>query len=374
MRVRRKQKELTQGQEIALAIDNDLLAEDERPVEFMSTGTSNLNCAASARALDGGWARARVVNVVGDGSSGKTLLMLEVAAWVYYNIFNIQSEIFPIVKKLTIVYANIENVMDFPIKRMYGKKFVEFIEWVRFDNVEEFGADFFKRVKDTKKGHCVIYIVDSWDALDSEEDAKKFDEHLDKRIAGKSTEKDKGSYELGKQAYASKRFFKKVCRSIQEKDITLFIVSQTRTKIGVTFGKKKYRAGGNALDFYTHQVCWLAEVEKLKKQILGHKRVYGVRVRGRFERNKTATPFREAEFKIIFDYGVDDIGSMIDWLYGPKDKKITFMKKEFADKEEFIDYVEENDYIGKLQVMTQEKWNKIEDKLATKRKRRFIEE
>ncbi|HUV71873.1 MAG TPA: hypothetical protein VMW25_02600, partial [Clostridia bacterium] len=49
---------------------------EERPVDFINTGSTCLNLALSNRGKDGGWARGRIDNVVGDGSSGKTLVAL----------------------------------------------------------------------------------------------------------------------------------------------------------------------------------------------------------------------------------------------------------------------------------------------------------
>ena len=55
---------------------------DGRAVEFLHTGSHRLNLAVSGRAIGGGWARGRVDNIVGDGSTGKTLLALELIAYV----------------------------------------------------------------------------------------------------------------------------------------------------------------------------------------------------------------------------------------------------------------------------------------------------
>jgi len=55
-------------------------------VEFLGSGCTTLNCALSGKGKDGGWARARIINIVGDGSSGKTLLALDLAFWCWKNI------------------------------------------------------------------------------------------------------------------------------------------------------------------------------------------------------------------------------------------------------------------------------------------------
>jgi hypothetical protein len=120
---------------------------------------------------------------------------------------------------------------------------------------------------------------------------------------------------------------------MQGKDITLGIISQVRQKIGITFGEKHYRAGGDALNFYTHQVCWLAEKEKLTHKVQGHQRAYGIKVRARFKRNKCAMPFRESDFNIIFNYGIEDAESMLEWRYGPEFKTAKWRGKDWSRKE-----------------------------------------
>ena len=345
----------------------------QQSVDFLHTGSTLLNLAASQKAQSGGWARGRINNVVGDGSTGKTLLALELCAEAFYNIKNKQAHNFPKVKNVSIVYNNVEGVMDFPIDDMYGKKFNEQVEWVRTGTIQDFGKDFFKRVKKIDDGDFLLYVVDSWDALDSEEEYEAF---------LKSIEKDQpqeGSYDLGKQKYGSKRFFKTLCSQIEgndgkvKKDCTLMIVSQVRKKIGVTFGKKTYRAGGDALNFYTHQVCWLADKGKIDRQALGVKVVDGINVLGRFERNKTSKPFREAEFPIIFDYGIDDMMSMIHYLHGPKSKEIKgLFDKNFKEYNTAWLYADQNNLKGELVKLTEEKWRKVE-KSKIERKRRFPE-
>ena len=55
-------------------------------VEFLTTGSTILNLALSQKGKDGGVARGRIINIVGDGSSGKTLLCLEILAHAFYGM------------------------------------------------------------------------------------------------------------------------------------------------------------------------------------------------------------------------------------------------------------------------------------------------
>lgn len=356
----------------------------EYPVDFITTGSTVLNLAASQKGADGGWARGRIVNIVGGGSSGKTLLALEAAARCfpqndiitgeyYPGMLGNISHNFPEVRNVEICYNNVEGVMDFPIENMYGTEFGKMVRsGKRTSTVQGFGRHFLKKVRDMKSGDFLLYIVDSWDALDSEDEYEEFI---------KSIEKDKpldGSYDLGKQKYGSKRFFKTLCDLIEgddgkvKKDCTLFIISQVKQKIGVTFGEKTYRTGGDALNYFTHQVAWLREKDKISHIKNGQLITTGIDVHARLKRNKTALPFREAEFPILFNHGIDNITSMINFLYGPKSKEVTdLFGKNFKTYETIVKYVEENCLEDELVKMATDKWLTAEESGKPNRKRRF---
>ena len=189
----------------------------------------------------------------------------------------------------------------------------------------------------------------------------------------KDDKEEEGSYGTEKAKYFSSAFFNNLCSIMEKKDSTLILISQVRENIGVTFGKRHYRTGGKALDFYTHICLWLYEKEKLKKEFRAQKRVYGIRVIGRFERNKVAKPFREAEFVILFDYGLDDIGSMLNYLYGPKEKSIIY-DNESITKKQLLKMIEEdtdNVLYNRLIDEVEKDWNEIESAIVPKRKKRF---
>jgi len=334
-------------------------------VEFISTGSILLNLAMSGKGKDGGYARGRIVNLVGDGSSGKTLLALEACAQAYYNLNKKATDLFPAVKKITIVYNNVEGVMDFPIEDMYGQEFVEAIEWVRFDTAETVGRDYLKRVKDLKKGEFLLYIIDSIDAMSSTASKKRAEDSIKK-------DKDQdGSYGMEKQKYFSSTLFPRACEYMEGKDATMICISQVRENINAgLFGAKHYRVGGKALDFYTHQVAWLAQIAKLSKEFRSTKKIYGVRTKAKLNRNKVAKPFREAEFDILFDYGVDDIGSMLTYMYGTA-RDIQWEGVDYK-RIDLIKHLEDNpkEY-DKLVEMVVQDWDEIEEKIKPKRKRRF---
>jgi len=341
--------------------------ESRERVEFLSTGSVLLNLAASQKARDGGWARGRVVNLVGDGSTGKTLLALEAAAQLYYYIKEKESKLFPKVQNVEIVYWNKESVMDFPLEKMYGKPFVEAIDWSRkCSTAEEWGRDVMRRVIAHKRGTCFLGILDSIDSLGTEGGQAR----LAKSI--KSDAPMDGTYGTGTERakYFSADFFNNLCSDQQGKDITLILISQVRDKINAQFWEKKqYRAGGKALDFYTHQVAWLAVGERLKKEWDKQKRIYGITVRAKFERSKVAPPFREAEIDLLFDYGLDDIGSMVEFLPSERIQKVF---REKISREKLIEMADKNQNIyDRLVYAVETYWREIETNTQIIRRPRF---
>ena len=295
----RKITRRNKSSEIAKEVISSKRIKRRTRVEFLSSGSTTLNLALSGKGADGGWARGRIVNIVGDGSSGKTLLALELAFWCFKNIKKIKSKIYSKIKKVSIVYYNTEGVMDFPLESMYGEDFAKTINWnpvgskKNFRIAEHVGRDYIERLNNLKSGEFLLAIIDSWDALGS----VAGDQRLEKSI--KEDKEIDGSYHLEKQKYASSIFFPAICGKMEtnKKDATLIIISQIRTKIGITFGKKQYRAGGKALDFFTHQVAWIREVEKLRKTRKKEKRVYELDALPRLSEAKLQNLFVKANLQ-----------------------------------------------------------------------------
>ncbi len=254
-------------------------------LEFINSGATVLDCT-----LGGGWPLTRIANVVGDPSSGKSLLVIEAAA-------NFHRQ-FP---KGKIFYRESESAFDEEYAGALGMPLesVSFIDPDDFVTIEDFYEDLCKCVEELKRLDCPgLYAVDSLDALsDKSEQGRKFDED---------------SYAMGKPKQIGKLL--RLCKSkIAEVRMCLIIISQTRDKIGSLFVQKT-RSGGRALDFYASQILWLShlgDVSRTKNKI---KRVVGSRIRAKCTKNKVALPHRECEFTIRYGHGIDSLASSIDWL------------------------------------------------------------
>lgn len=255
-------------------------------LKFVSTGADIMNAA-----LGGGWVLGRVANIVGDRSSGKTLLAIEASANFH--------RAYPNGK---IRYAESESAFDERYAEALGMPIdaVDFGHDKPMRTVEDWYNDMVafldEREKDKKPG---LYVLDSFDALSD-------DAEMDREI-------DKGSFGAAK-AKKSGELFRKLVDRIEKANVLLIVVSQIRDKLNVTFGETKTRSGGRALDFYASHIVWLAEIGKIDKTIGGVKRVIGVNVRARVKKNKVGLPFRECSYPIIFGYGIDDMTAGVEWL------------------------------------------------------------
>lgn len=264
---------------------SDYFTSDKDGLQFFSTG-----CVVMDEALGGGWCLGRVSNVVGDRSSGKTLLATEATA-----NFAIT---FP---DGDIRYAESEAAFD----EAYAEALGTPIDRIKFNpkgeamrTVEQFYKDLIAFVRQLK-GRAGLYILDSLDALSDDAEQKR--------------EMDEGSYSMTKQKKMSE-MFRRVTSEVEDARCHLMVISQIRDKIGVTFGETKTRSGGKALDFYCTHIVWLAESGKIKRTIDKVERVTGVDVRVNVKKNKVGLPFRQCSYPILFGYGIDDVTASVEWL------------------------------------------------------------
>jgi recombination protein RecA len=326
-------------------------------VDFLSTGIDLLDLV-----LGGGIPKGKIFNLVGDKSSGKTLVAMEFIAYCRKQLG----------KKFNWFYDDAEAGFSFDPKKLYGFDIME--EGQAFSNtIEEFNENVKKKVDEVRKGESFIYTLDSLDSLTSSQEIKRDDERTKQIEAAEEKGEDaklKGTYGMEKQKMLSE-FFRLRVQDIKNKDAIILVISQVRANIGVMFGEKQIRTGGKALDFYASQVVWLAEVEKHYKK----DRVVGITIKVKCKKNKVGLPFRECFLDVLFDFGIDNVTSNIKFLYdlltplGKYSKKrIVWDGKEYS-LDALIEQIEKNNLEEELSKRVKEKWMQIEDDISSKNRK-----
>jgi len=324
------------------------------PDDVVSTGSTLLNLALTD--FDGGYVLGTVVHLVGDTNVGKSLLALTMMAEAAKN---------PKFDNYNLIYEEPEASMHFPLERMFGPKInkVKFIPVDRSEprTVQDWHKDLYVTYDPIKRPY--IYITDSFDALTS----------LDQL---KDEEPTKGGWKTEKPLVASEMFPKIVGKIEQSKSLYVW-VSQTRENIGVTFGSNKTFSGGSAIKFYRSFEIWLAHDSNITRDVRGKKRIIGANVKVQIKKNKFTGKIREISIPVYYEYGIDDIGSMIDWMVGEKfwgkDKQTIKTENDFIDatRLKLISHIEENNLEGDLKKIVVECWKELEEEIKIDRKPRY---
>ena len=311
-------------------------------IQFIPTGCKTLDLA-----LGGGWAEARIANIVGDKSTGKTLLAIEACA-------NFANK-YP---KGMIRYREAESAFDRPYAGALGMPLnrIDFGDG-QLETVEDFFEDLTKTIDGAKGPE--LYILDSLDALS------------DRAEMGRDM--DAGSYGAEKAKKLS-QLFRRLVRKLSASSVTVIIISQIRDKMNaMAFAKKTTRAGGRALDFYASQVLFLSQTGTLSKVVSGIKRPIGIAVQGKVEKNKVALPMREAHFNLLFGYGIDDAMACLEWLKECKSlKEINVAEKGIGTYCASLMRIEHAEYVKTMKTIheiVERRWYEIERSfMPTKRK------
>ena len=330
-------------------------------VELLSTGVDLLDLA-----IGGGFGRGTIVNIIGDNSSGKTLLVCETIA-------KARSQY----KDTIWFFDNAEAGFSFDTMAMYGYQMLPENETYRSETVEDFIDNVMTQIDQAKKEKKrLIYVLDSLDALTSDAELGRAKERQKAKEAGK--EYQIGTYNLEKQRLMNE-FFRLNTSEIENTGTILIIISQTREKIGAVFGQKWRVSCEGALKFYAKQRILLKEIGKIKQVLNGKEHKIGVMIRANTIKNKIAPPFKECDFEILFDYGVDNISSNLDFLFdlktstGQLKKRIEIEWEDtiFKKRSEIIDKIESDNEEKLLLDKVTEKFKQIENNLAPKRKRKY---
>jgi len=332
--------------------------------KLIPSGSVMLNLACSD-SWKGGYGSGKIVNLIGDSSSGKTLLAFSMFAemcrdqkWDGYDL----------------IYDDVEQACEFPVEELFGKKTAErviapyYIQGLpQFSGtIQEWQANVMDAIG---RGGPFVYVLDSFDALSSAEEQARAEKSVEAARSGKEAG---GSYRMEK-AKLSGEILRTILSALRSTGSLVVVISQTRDNIDPMSFTKKTRSGGNALRFYSSHEIWLAVKGKLKAK----DRVIGSQIRARVAKNKLTGKLREVEFPIYYSYGTDDLGACVDFMLeeGRWQKKgHTIIAGGIGlegTRQKLIQEIEEKQLASELFGLVAHTWRDIEEAIKLDRRKKF---
>ena len=240
-------------------------------IPAISTGSLGLDLALGI----GGLPKGRVVEIYGPESSGKTTLTLEVIAQCQK-------------QGGTAAFIDAEHALD-PI---YAGKLGVNVEELLISQPDT--GEQALEVTDimVHSGGVDVLVIDSVAAL----------------VPKAEIEGEMGDSHIGLQARLMSQALRKLTGGVQKSKTLVIFINQIRYKIGVMFGSPETTSGGNALKFYSSVRLDIRRIGTVKEG----DEVVGNETRVKVVKNKVSPPFKQAEFQIIYNKGINRLGELVD--------------------------------------------------------------
>ncbi len=357
---------------IKKSINGDRKSTERKPLFGLSTGLTLANLAMTGKPNVGVYP-GDIDVWVGESQSSKTFLLLNLFACACSDD-NFEN--------YDLVYENPERRSSkIRFTKFFGRRNGKIMRsrmhplWPKGPSktVEEFyyGVDNLAKAKKP-----FLLGLDSQDSLSSESEGKKF---AQQKRAHAAEEKATGSYGDGKARKHSSGL-RVTNNVIGELGGIAIIIAQAKDNIGAGFWEpKKVYSGGRSPRFFATNEVWFFGGAKITETILGKKRIVGHKVKINVQKNSNAGWNNTVTVRFYPSFGLDEIGSNIDYLVEEglwKMSESEIVKApdfDFEGKEKkLVAMIEEKGMEKELQMLVTARWKEVEDAKSVKRKPRFL--